>query len=47
MDIAWTALALSLKVAAWATAINLLLGIGRAICWRARVFPGANCSTPC
>lgn len=28
MDVAWIALALSLKVAAWATALNLVLGIG-------------------
>lgn len=28
MDAAWTALLLSLKVAGWATAINLVLGIG-------------------
>ena len=28
MDGAWTALALTLKVAAWATALNLLLGVG-------------------
>ncbi|MGV8805385.1 MAG: molybdate ABC transporter permease subunit [Polaromonas sp.] len=28
MDAAWTALGLSLKVAGWATAINLVLGIG-------------------
>ena len=27
MDTAWVALALTLKVAGWATAINLLLGI--------------------
>ncbi|MGX9781452.1 molybdate ABC transporter permease subunit, partial [Stenotrophomonas maltophilia group sp. LNF336] len=27
MDLDWSALALSLKVAGWATAINLVLGV--------------------
>ncbi len=35
MDSAWVALALSLKVAGWATALNLLLGVGVAW-WLAR-----------
>lgn len=42
MEQAWTALALSLKVAGWATAINLVLGVavGYALArWR---FPGRN-----
>jgi molybdate transport system permease protein len=42
MDAAWVALTLSLKVAGWATAINLLLGVsvGYALaCWR---FPGRD-----
>ena len=40
MDIAWTALALSLKVAAWATALNLLLGIGTGYLLARTRFPG-------
>lgn len=40
MDIAWTALALSLKVAAWATALNLLLGIGTGYFLARTRFPG-------
>src|SRR5476649_2811818 len=40
MDIAWTALALSLKVAAWATALNLLLGIGTGYLLARARFPG-------
>ena len=40
MDIAWTALALSLKVAAWATALNLLLGIGAGYLLARTRFPG-------
>jgi molybdate transport system permease protein len=42
MEQAWTALALSMKVAGWATAINLVLGVavGYALArWR---FPGRN-----
>ncbi len=35
MDTAWPALALSLKVATWATLLNLLLGVGAAL-WLAR-----------
>ncbi len=35
MDSAWPALALSLKVATWATALNLLLGVSAAL-WLAR-----------
>ena len=40
MGEAWTALALTLKVAGWATAINLVLGVGYALSrWR---FPGRD-----
>lgn len=42
MDAAWVALTLSLKVAGWATAINLLLGVGVGYAlahWR---FPGRD-----
>ena len=42
MDIAWTALALSLKVAAWATALNLLLGIGTGYLLARARFPGRD-----
>lgn len=42
MDIAWTALALSLKVAAWATALNLVLGIGTGFVLARGRFPGRN-----
>lgn len=37
---AWVALALSLKVACWATALDLLLGVGLAYLLARRSFPG-------
>lgn len=40
MDAAWIALALSLKVAAWATAINLLAGVGVGYAMARVRFPG-------
>jgi molybdate transport system permease protein len=42
MDAAWVALALSLKVAGWATAINLVAGIGVGFCLARLRFPGRN-----
>lgn len=40
MEPAWTALALSLKVAGWATAINLVLGVGVGFLLARCRFPG-------
>lgn len=40
MGIAWTALALSLKVAAWATVLNLLFGVGAGYLLARGRFPG-------
>jgi molybdate transport system permease protein len=40
MQQAWIALALSLKVAAWATAINLVIGIAAGLAMARRNFPG-------
>ncbi len=40
MDAAWTALALSLKVAGWATALNLVFGVGVGYLLARRRFPG-------
>ena len=40
MGVAWPALALSLKVALWASAIDLLLGIGLGLLLARRRFPG-------
>lgn len=40
MDLDWSALLLSLKVAGWATAINLLLGVGLGWLLARRRFPG-------
>ncbi|MDM4768504.1 molybdate ABC transporter permease subunit [Pelomonas sp. SE-A7] len=40
MDGAWIALALSLKVAGWATALNLLLGVGVGYAMARRRWPG-------
>lgn len=42
MDIAWAAIGLSLKVAGWATAINLVLGIGVGFLLARRRFPGRD-----
>lgn len=42
MDVAWTALTISLKVAGWATIINLLLGIGAGYFLARRSFPGRD-----
>ena len=42
MDPAWTALALSLKVAGWATAINLFLGVGVGYALARLRFPGRD-----
>ncbi|RJG04254.1 molybdate ABC transporter permease subunit [Noviherbaspirillum sedimenti] len=42
MDAAWIALALSLKVAAWATAINLVFGVGIGFLLARRRFPGRD-----
>ncbi len=42
MDAAWVALALSLKVAGWATAINLLLGVGMGYALARWRFPGRD-----
>ncbi len=42
MDVAWTALSLSLKVAAWATGLNLLLGIGVGYVLARSRFPGRD-----
>jgi len=42
MSQAWIALALTLKVAAWATAINLLLGVGVGYALARWRFPGRN-----
>ncbi|KRG61324.1 ABC transporter permease, partial [Stenotrophomonas terrae] len=40
MDLDWSALWLSLKVAGWATAINLVLGVGFGALLARRRFPG-------
>jgi molybdate transport system permease protein len=40
MDLDWSALGLSLKVAGWATAINLVLGVGLGALLARRRFPG-------
>ena len=40
MDLDWSALGLSLKVAGWATAINLLLGVALGALLARRRFPG-------
>lgn len=42
MEQAWTALALSLKVAGWATAINLVLGVAVGFLLARRRFPGRD-----
>ena len=42
MDIAWAAIGLPLKVAGWATAINLVLGIGVGFLLARRRFPGRD-----
>ncbi len=42
MDPAWTALALSLKVACWATAINLIAGVGVGYALARFRFPGRD-----
>ncbi|WP_317203291.1 molybdate ABC transporter permease subunit [Janthinobacterium sp.] len=42
MEIAWSALALSLKVAAWATALNLVLGVGTGYLLARARFPGRD-----
>jgi len=42
MDLAWTALALSLKVALWATLINLLLGVSLGYALARLRFPGRD-----
>jgi len=40
MEGAWTALALTLKVAGWATALNLVLGVGVGYAMARKRFPG-------
>ena len=40
MDVAWSALSLSLQVAGWATLLNLLLGIGVGYLLARKRFPG-------
>lgn len=42
MDAAWTALSLSLKVAGWATALNIVLGIGVGFFLARSRFPGRD-----
>ncbi len=42
MDPAWTALALSLKVAGWATALNLVAGVGVGFLLARSRFPGRD-----
>lgn len=42
MDMAWSALGLSLKVAGWATALNLLLGVGVGFLLARARFPGRD-----
>jgi len=42
MDLAWTALALSLKVAGWATALNLVLGVAVGLLLARGRFPGRD-----
>ena len=40
MDLDWSALGLSLKVAGWATAINLVVGVALGALLARRRFPG-------
>jgi molybdate transport system permease protein len=40
MEPVWTALGLSLKVAGWATALNLVLGVGIGLLFARKRFPG-------
>ncbi|MDR2240867.1 MAG: molybdate ABC transporter permease subunit [Zoogloeaceae bacterium] len=42
MDMAWSALGLSLKVAGWATALNLALGVGAGFLLARARFPGRD-----
>ncbi len=42
MDLAWSALGLSLKVAGWATALNLVLGVGVGFLLARAGFPGRD-----
>lgn len=42
MDLAWSALGLSLKVAGWATALNLVLGVGIGFLLARVNFPGRD-----
>src|SRR5204863_4530753 len=42
MDSAWIALALTLKVAAWATALNLIFGVGIGYAMARWRFPGRD-----
>ncbi|MCZ2173096.1 MAG: ABC transporter permease subunit, partial [Burkholderiales bacterium] len=42
MDLAWSALGLSLKVAGWATALNLVLGVGVGLLLARVRFPGRD-----
>jgi molybdate transport system permease protein len=42
MDLAWSALGLSLKVAGWATALNLVLGVGVGFLLARVSFPGRD-----
>ncbi|MFZ4757957.1 MAG: molybdate ABC transporter permease subunit, partial [Burkholderiaceae bacterium] len=42
MDEAWVALALTLKVAGWATALNLVLGVGVGYAMARWRFPGRD-----
>ena len=42
MDMAWSALGLSLKVAGWATALNLVLGVGVGLLLARVRFPGRD-----
>lgn len=42
MEVDWTALAISLKVAGWATVLNLILGVGTGFLLARRNFPGKN-----
>ncbi len=42
MDVAWSALSLSLQVAGWATALNLVLGIGVGYLLARTRFPGRD-----
>lgn len=42
MDMAWSALGLSLKVAGWATVLNLVLGVGVGFLLARATFPGRD-----